>query len=184
MVALDDIATSADYIPSPIPDAPADYDITLSYSFNNDLQGSAAGTVYFSVDKAGYFAITWGDKNGKPLTVTSGSKTLTYSELVKFNIGKTEGGSFSEKILSFTAIPQGAATLIVVDSVDNVLKVLDIPKNKQLSSDNFEFSFGAISDLHYEYFYTNGVDDAIYAVDTALAFYEAFGSKMVVATGD
>jgi len=184
IVALDAISGSADYMPTPVPGAPADYDISLSYSFNNALKGSAAGTVYFSVDKAGYFEITWGDKDGKPLTTTVGAKTLTYSELVKFNVKATDGASYAEKIISFTAIPQGAETLIVLDGAGNVVKSLALPADKLQPTDGYEFTFGAISDLHYEYFYTNEVDDAIYAVDTALAFYEAAGSKLVVAAGD
>lgn len=187
IIALNDIASSADYQPTAIPGKPADYNISLSYSFNNDLAGSAAGNVYFTVDKAGYFEIRWADAEGKPLTAAIGEKTLPYAPLFKLSVTEKEGATYTEKIIGFTAIPQGAAKLIVTDSAMNVLKSLDIPANKQLAAEEYRLSFGTISDLHYNYFWLDDAktqDAAIPAVDNALAFYEALGVDLITAAGD
>ena len=69
----------------------------------------------------------------------------------------------------------------------NVLKTLDIPANKQLVEEEYQLSFGTISDLHYSYFWLDDAktqDAAIPAVDNALAFYEALGVDLITATGD
>ncbi len=187
ILAAEAIAESSEYQPTAIPGQPADYEISLSYSFNNDLAGSAAGNVYFTVDKAGYFEIRWADAEGKPLTAAIGEKTLPYAPLFKLSVTEKEGATYTEKIIGFTAIPQGAAKLIVTDSAMNVLKSLDIPANKQLAAEEYRLSFGTISDLHYNYFWLDDArtqDAAIPAVDNALAFYEALGVDLITAVGD
>lgn len=178
------ISSSTYYNPTPSGSEPTDYTVSLSYSFNNDLKGSAAGTVILTVDKAGQFEIRWADGNGQPLTAKVGQKTLTYSPL--FEITASKSGSYSEELIDFTAIPQGAKKLIVTDSGSNVLKSIDLPAAKLLDDKSYNYSFGAISDLHYEYFFdkTTGADWAIYCVDTAVDFYEAVGANLIVATGD
>ncbi|MBE6543703.1 MAG: hypothetical protein E7675_04825, partial [Ruminococcaceae bacterium] len=177
------ISTSKYYKPS---SAPIDYDVTVSYSFNNELKGSAAGYVYVNAEGEGTFRLKWGDKDGKPLTVKTGEKTLTYSELASFDIKGKEGGKHTEKILPFTAIPVGAKKLLVTDPSDKVVASLDLPENKLLKQEDPEYTFGIVSDIHFNYFFDDSkkIDYAENAFDTALEFYKAAGVKLVAAAGD
>lgn len=177
------ISTSKYYKPT---SGPTNYNITVSYSFNNELAGSAAGYVYVNSDSEGTFQLKWGDKDGKPLTVKSGNRTLTYSELASFTIKGANGGKHTEKILSFTAIPVGAKKLLVTDPSDKVIQSLDLPANKLLEDKEYNHSFGIISDVHFNYFFDSSkkIDYAENAFDTALAFYKDAGVKLVAAAGD
>lgn len=181
-----DIKSSKYYKPTAAPGNASDYNITLSYSFNNTLKGSAAGDIVVTVDKPGNFLICWGDKNGSPLKVTTGEKTLNYSPLAEFSLTGAKGGEYSYKVIGFTAIPVGAVNLLVTDSTKNVLKSIKIPEDKLLDEKEPEYTFGIVSDVHYNYFFNSSktVDYAIEAFDVALAFYKAAGAKLVSAVGD
>ncbi|MBE6542971.1 MAG: hypothetical protein E7675_01080 [Ruminococcaceae bacterium] len=186
ITAASAIAQSNYYVPTAVPGAPIEYNISLSYSFNNALAGSAAGKIFVTVDKPGYFAIGWGDKDGKALSVKTGDKTLTYSELNSFVLTESNGGSYVENVIGFTAIPYGAEYVIITDSADNVLKTLALPENKLLKDEAPEYTFGVVSDIHFNYFFdsTKETDYAEGAFDTALEFYKAAGVELVAAVGD
>lgn len=180
------IKTSKYYKPTSIPSDPSDFKISVAYSFNNTLAGSAAGKITVTSDTPGDFQLMWGDANGKPLTAKVGDKTLKYSPLSSFKISSVNGGSYVQNVLGFTAIPVGAKTLLVTDTSKTVLKSVEIPKDKLLAEKAPNYSFGIVSDVHYNYFFdsTKTIDYAEAAFDTALAFYKAAGVKLVAATGD
>lgn len=179
------ITSSKYYKPSAIPTEPVKCNITVSYSFDNNLAGSAAGRISVSSDVAGEYGVAWGDKNGKLLTAVVGEKTLKYSSLYTLSIKKA-GDTHMQKIIGFTAIPHGAKTLVVTDSNNNVLKSLELPDNKLLKEGAPNYSFGLISDVHFNYFFdsTKTVDYAEAAFDTALEFYKKAGANLIAATGD
>ncbi len=180
------IAQSSYYAPTAVPGAPVDYNITISYSFNNIIEGSAAGKIFVTTDKPGYFSIGWGDGEGNPLTVTTGEKTIAYSELSSFAIIEGAGGSYVENVNAFAAIPVGAKTIIITDSADNVLEALALPEDKLLEEEAPEYTFGVVSDVHFNYFFNSDktIDYAEGAFDNALNFYKSAGVKLVTAAGD
>lgn len=158
--------------------------ISLSYSFANNLQGSAAGVISIFSEYAGTFSVYWG-RDGKRLEIIQNEKTLTYSALHTFDI--TNGNSSeAKKILSFTAIPVDANCLILTDDGKTPLLTLDIPKEKQLPSVVPRYSFGVIADIHYNYFFNHDktIDYAVDAIDRALEFYKKSGCAHVCAAGD
>ena len=177
------ISSSKYYKPSA---APINANVTVSYSFNNELRGSAAGYIYVTTDASGTFNIGWGDSEGKALTSKAGEKVLPYSPLATFTIKDDKGGSHTEKVLGFTAIPVGAKTLLVSDASGKVLKAVELPADKLLEEKEPEYSFGVVSDVHFNYFFDDSkkIDYAENAFDTALEFYKAAGVELVAAAGD
>ncbi len=180
------ITTSKYYKPTATPAEPLDCNVSLSYSFNNSLAGSAAGKITVTTDAAGDFLLSWGDDNGNPLTVTVGEKTLKYSSLSSFSITSTKGGTHVQTIPGFTAIPSGAKTIVVTDSNKNLLKSVTLPTDKLLKEKQPNYSFGMVSDIHFNYFFdsTKTIDYAEAAFDTALDFYKKAGVKLITAVGD
>ncbi len=177
------IKTSKYYTPD---SKPVDYTISLSYSFNNDLKGSAAGSIYVKSNAPGTFKLKWGNANGEPLSTKVGEKTLPYSPLAQFDIENKDGGEYVYKVLGFTAIPVGAKKLLITDTADKVLKSIDLPADKLLEETDPEYSFGVVSDVHFNYFFdsTKTIDYAEEAFDRALEFYKKAGVKLVAAAGD
>lgn len=177
------ISSSKYYKPT---SAPVNCEISLSYSFNNELKGSAAGKVFITSNGAGSFELLWGDAEGKPLTVKAGTKELKYSELASFSFENENGGTYTQNILGFTAIPVGAKKIIVADASGKVLNSLDIPAAKLLDQKDPNYSFGVVSDVHFNYFFddTKKTDYAENAFDTALKFYKDVDVKLVAAAGD
>ena len=186
ITAADSIAESGYYQPTPIPSDPSSYDLQLSYTFFNDLPGSAAGKITVTGEGVGMFNLCWLDKNEKPLTVTAGTRTLTYTELTSFVIMPDDTDfSYEYTVQNFTAIPYGAAKLGICDSKGNVAGLVSLPQSKLLTTGAYDYSYGVISDIHYNFFKSNGTtDDAIKAVNNALQFYKDAGAVMITATGD
>lgn len=184
LTAADAIASSDYYRPSPVPGAPIEYTTLVEYSFFNTLRGSAAGFIEVLTDGTGYFELKWLNAAGEELTTTAGGLTLTYAPLASFV--RLDGGDeeWTHTVLSFTAIPQGAAKIGVCDSNGTVAASCDLPASKLLESADYTYSYGVISDLHYSQFHATSDDDADEAVDNALAFFKAANVKLVTGCGD
>ena len=177
------IAGSAYYRPTPDPNAPITYNMTLTYDFFNGLKGSAAGRIGVVSDGTGYHEICWADENDEKLTATIGGKTLSYTPLTTFVLSETLQ-SLNHTVLNFTAIPQGAKKLAAFDVNGTLITSIELPAAKLLDAEAYSYSFGVVSDIHYNYFHTDGVDNAIYAFDTALDFFGTAGVDLLTAVGD
>ena len=158
--------------------------ISFSYAFDNDLPGSAAGTIALSCEFGGALSVYWG-KDGELLTATCNEKILTYSALHTFHF--TDNNQKQEKkILGFTAIPVHANCVLLADENKNMLLSLPLPQSKLLPICEPRYTFGVIADIHYNYFFNHDktIDYAVPAINRALAFYKSAGCAHVCAAGD
>lgn len=149
----------------------------FSYKFAYTTPGYADGTIYVTAKEDGVFKIFWGDENGKKLSKDGHE----YSYLARVVV---KDGKGSYNIISdYTAIPQGAKTVLVYRK-DALQYVYDIPKDKQFQPEGDSYTFGTLSDLHYGRYSSIYDDDAVPAVDNALDFYDHAGIDFVGISGD
>lgn len=185
LYAVPEIGTSSYYRPSSIPGV-MDYDVDLTYDFTNTVPGSAAGKIVMTVSDPGYFELYWGDANEQALNLTLGDACIPYSPVATFAVpvNGTED-EYVYSVLPYAVIPNGAKYLLVCDSEGGVIESLEIPTAKLLAEETPNFSFGLLSDIHYNQFrYDGATDDASVAFPRALAFYKAAGVNLVTGAGD
>ncbi len=153
----------------------------IEYDFANDKAGSAAGTVTVESKFGGTYDLFWGDENGEKLFVEVKGKPAYYSEFAEVNV---KDGTGSAEIISFTAIPEGAETVIALKN-GIVADTIEIPDEKIADYGKKEYNFGALSDLHFNRY--NGSltgDDATLTFPNALNFIEGFDVALVGMSGD
>ena len=149
----------------------------IVYEFNNETAGSASGTVTVKAG-SGEYDLYWGTEDGKKLSEKVGGYTVYYSEFA------TVEANEPEEIQEFTAIPEGAETVLAY-KLGSVAGTMDIPENKIADFGEKIYSFGALSDVHFNRY--NGSlsgDDATVTFPNALNFFEALDVSMVGISGD
>ena len=149
----------------------------IVYEFNNETAGSASGTVTVKA-ASGEYELYWGTEDGKKLSEEVGGYTVYYSEFA------TVEANEPEEIQEFTAIPEGAETVLAY-KLGSVAGTMDIPENKIVDFGEKIYSFGALSDVHFNRY--NGSlsgDDATVTFPNALNFFEALDVSMVGISGD
>ncbi len=153
----------------------------ITYEFANENAGSAAGTVTVSADLGGDYELYWGDEDGDRLSVEVEGYDAYYSEFATVSVSDGEG---SAKIQEFTAIPEGAETVLAYKS--KVLSgSMELPKEKIADNGEKLYSFGALSDVHFNrYNLSLTGDDACLTFPNALNFLESLGVSMVGISGD
>ncbi|MBQ9468001.1 MAG: leucine-rich repeat protein [Clostridia bacterium] len=156
-------------------------DAAVTVAFDNDLRGSAAGVYKMTVPGSGKYALYWGASDGQRLTAEVGEQKLSYTALYEFETKKETTETFEPQ--SFTAIPYGAAKLLLTRAGETVA-TFDVPESKKLEKAQ-NYAYGLLSDLHFNtYEDSAGKDESIGAVDAALAYFKAAGVKYVFETGD
>lgn len=155
--------------------------VTINYEFDNADALSAAGTVSISDAKDGEYALYWGTDDAQKLSVNVGGQEATYSEFAFIDV---DNGSGETEIYSFTAIPDGAKTVLAYDGY--VQKgVMDLPQGKQPDEGSPLYSFGALSDLHFNrYSLSLTGDDSMITFPNALNFLDCFDISLVGMSGD
>ncbi len=149
----------------------------IVYNFENEISGSAAGTVTVEA-RSGEYELYWGDEDGKKLSKDVGGYTVYYSEFA------TVEANEPEEIQEFTAIPEGAETVLAY-KLGSLAGKMDIPENKITDFGEKIYSFGALSDVHFNRY--NGSlsgDDACITFPNALNFFEALDVSIVGISGD
>lgn len=149
----------------------------IVYNFENEVSGSAAGTVTVKA-RSGEYELYWGDEDGKKLSEDVSGYTVYYSEFA------TVEANEPETIQVFTAIPEGAETVLAY-KLGSLAGKMDIPENKITDFGEKIYSFGSLSDVHFNRY--NGSlsgDDACLTFPNALNFFEAMGVSMVGISGD
>lgn len=149
----------------------------IIYEFHNETAGSASGTVTVNAG-LGEYELYWGDENGEKLSENVGGYTVYYSEFATVKANETE------TIQEFTAIPEGAKTVLAY-KLGILAGKTDIPENKIADYGEKIYSFGALSDVHFNRY--NGSlsgDDACITFNNALNFLEALDVSMVGISGD
>lgn len=155
-------------------------DVDIEYTFDNDDEYSAAGTVTVTADKDGEYELFWGDEQGKRLAVEVEGYTATYSEFADV---KVSNGTGSTEIYEFTAIPDGAATVLAYKN--SVLMTSEaLPEEKLREPEEPEYLFGALSDLHFNRYFLSLTDDGMVTFPNALSFLDAFDVSLVAMSGD
>lgn len=153
----------------------------IEYDFSNDEAGSAAGEITVNASIDGDYKIYWGNENGEKLFIEVGDTKAYYSELATVDV---DGGKGEYEVQSFTAIPEGAETILAYRCGILTGKA-DIPEEKLPDYGEKTYSFGALSDVHFNRY--NGSlsgDDACLTFPNALNFIEYFDVELVGISGD
>lgn len=149
----------------------------IVYDFANETAGSAAGTVTVKAS-SGEYELYWGTDEGEKLSEEVSGYTVYYSEFA------TVDANESEEIQEFTAIPEGAETVLAY-KLGTLAGSMEIPENKIADFGKKIYSFGALSDVHFNRY--NGSlsgDDACVTFPNALNFFEALDVSLVGISGD
>ncbi len=153
--------------------------VEINYEFENQIPGSAEGTVTLETKIPGTYKLYWGDENyNKLLKVIDGKKTY-YTEFTSVKVKDGEGES---TLYDFTAIPDDAETVLAYNC-NTLVGKMDIPDNKT-PDDKPLYSFGALSDVHFNRYYLSLGDDALVTFPNALKFLEKAGASFVGMSGD
>lgn len=165
---------------SPTPDDNVEITASASLVFENELAGSAAGTAQVESNVDGEYDFYWTDEAGERLTAQAGEYTVSYSEFVTVDV---ENGQGSEELNEFLAIPAGAYSYSVYYG-DKLVDSEALPENKLPQYGEKLYSFGALSDVHFNRYSDDTGDIAMQAFPAALDFLSAFGVDLVGISGD
>ena len=150
-------------------------------SFTNNTAGSAAGLVSITANYDGDYQVYWGDANGKKLTTFAASgRTLLYSEFADITVSN---GTGEETMNDFLAIPPQAETILLYYG-DTLLDTDDVPQNKKAAVSKPTYSFGSLSDVHFNRYDSTGGDDSDISYPRALNLLDEMGVSLVALAGD
>ena len=153
----------------------------ISYAFADEQNGCAGGTVTVTASIPGTYKLYWGDENGNRLTAESGDKEIPYTEFGAVTVSKGEG---SADIYEYIAIPEGAETVLAYQGALKKGQTA-IPEDKQTVNGELLYSFGALSDVHFNrYNLSLTGDDACLAFRNALDFMDRQDVSLVAISGD
>ncbi len=149
----------------------------VSYTFSDSLSGTAGGTVTVESKLPGEYDLYWGDENGKRLT-PDGIPITEFAEV------QVENGAGSAEVYEFTAIPEGAGTVLAFQGM--MLKgTYVIPASKQAEEEEPLYTFGALSDVHFDRYNRSLTgDDAVITFTQALNFMEKNDVALTALSGD
>ena len=149
----------------------------ITYSFSDNRSGCAGGTVTVTSKQPGDYDLYWGDANGKRLK-PDGVPVTEFAEVtVSEGSGKTE-------VYEFTAIPEGAETVLAFQGM--LLRgSCEIPAAKQTEAQTPLYTFGALSDVHFDRYNRSATgDDAVITFTNALNFMRDQGVALTALSGD
>ncbi len=147
---------------------------------NND-KGSADMKISIETTTDGEYKLFWADENFEKLTYSLGNTEIEYSE---FAVIKTYFGEGSIDLPDYTAIPDGASSIIVTLNGE-ILEIFDIPEEKIADRGEPVYTFGSISDLHFNrYDLEDGSDVAEKTFARALDFFADAEVSLVAMPGD
>lgn len=155
-------------------------DAQVVYDFADDEPGSAEGTVTVSGKMDGVYSLYWGDDGERKLFDTVSGRKVYYTEFVDVDV---DSGSGTAEVLDFTAIPDGAETVLIFKG-----KILcgseDIPDEKLPDRGGELYVFGALSDVHFNRYKRSLADDSRLTFRNALDFLDGCGVSLVGMSGD
>lgn len=152
----------------------------IDYSFENEDAASAAGEITLTSKKDGDYEVYWADEDGERLQTTVGGYTVTMSELATIDV---DNGTGSADIQQFTYIPEQAESVVVYYKNLECAKI-DLPENKKTENSDMLYSFGVLSDVHFNRYYFGAADVATLTLPNALNFLDELGVDMVAMPGD
>lgn len=155
--------------------------VEITYDFANDKAYSAAGTITLNADIGGTYKLYWGDENAEKLSSDVKGYKAIYSEFAEVEV---RNGTGSTEIYSFTAIPEGAEYVIAY-KMSIECGVMEMPENKIAADEAPLYTFGALSDVHFNRYSSSLTgDDAMLTFPNALNYLEGMGVSMVGISGD
>ncbi len=154
--------------------------VQAAVAFSNDTAGSAAGTVTLTAQTDGAYTLCWGDAEGEKLVSHAQGRTVPYTEFATVTV---RGGKGETQLYDFLAIPAGAQSILVYGG-DTLAGTAALPEEK-LPDDAYTYSFGALSDVHFNRYNKSGTgDDACITFPAALDFFKDYDVSMVALAGD
>lgn len=149
--------------------------------YANEDAGSADAVITVRTTTDGEYLLYWADESFEKLTFSSGEEELEYSEFASIT---TYFGEGSIDLPDYTAIPEGAANILVTLN-GKTLEIFDIPASKRADRGEKTYSFGSISDLHFNrYELEGGKDVAESTFARSLSFFDNAGVSLVAMPGD
>ncbi len=150
-------------------------------SFANEVAGSAAGMISITSNYDGEYELYWGDANGEKLVTSAQSgRTLNYSEFADVDVKRGLG---EETMNSFLAIPPEAETILLYYG-DTLLDTDELPQGKKVAAAKPTYSFGGLSDVHFNRYDSTGGDDSDISYPRALNLLDEMGVSLVALAGD
>lgn len=152
-----------------------------SIEYLNEDAGSMDAVISIKTTTDGEYKLYWADESFEKLTFTLGETEIPYSEFASVT---TYFGEGSIDLPDYTAIPDGAENILVTYE-DETLEIFDIPSEKRADRGDEVYSFGSISDLHFNrYELEGGADVAESTFARALTFFEKADVALVAMPGD
>ena len=154
---------------------------SISYQFAYKDPGLAYGKISITTEKAGDYQLYWGDEDGNKLTYNG----VSFSEIADVTTGSTLSTSYQVPS-TYTAIPEGAKKVLLLDDKSETVCTYDIPQSKQFAEGESTYKFGLMSDVHFNRYpeeYSKD-DQAVPAFDNALKFINNQSIDFVGLTGD
>ncbi len=152
-----------------------------SIEYLNEDAGSMDAVISIKTTTDGEYKLYWADESFEKLTFTLGETEIPYSEFASVT---TYFGAGSIDLPDYTAIPDGAENILVTYE-DETLEIFDIPSEKRADRGDEVYSFGSISDLHFNrYELEGGADVAESTFARALTFFEKADVALVAMPGD
>lgn len=149
--------------------------------YHNDTAGSADAFISITTTTDGEYKLYWADENFGALTFSLGEAEIPYSE---FAVIETALGTGSIDIPDYTAIPDEARNILVTLDGET-LEIFEIPAAKLADRGEAVYSFGSISDLHFNRYQSDdGADVATVSFKRSLSFFENAGVSLVAMPGD
>lgn len=155
--------------------------VKAEIDFANEDAGSADAVISLEATADGEYKLFWADEDFEKLTVTLGDTEFPYSEFASIT---TYFGEGELDLPDYTAIPDNARN-ILVESDGEILEIIPVPEKKLIDRDNKIYTFGSISDLHFNrYDLGDGKDVADTSFARALDFFDEAGVSIVAMPGD
>ncbi len=152
-----------------------------SIEYHNDIKGNMDAEIEITTTTDGEYKLYWADSDFEALTFSLGDKEIEYSEFASIT---TYFGEGSIDLPDYTAIPDGATSILVTLDGD-VLEIFDIPAEKRADRGEAVYSFGSISDLHFNRYELDGGNDVAESTFArSLAFFDNAGVSLVAMPGD
>ena len=162
-----------------LPGIGASADVT--YTFSDALPGNAGGTVRVAAKLPGTYQLYWGDDAGDRLTAEIGGAEIPYTEFGEVTVSD---GAGEAEIYDYIAIPEGAGTVLVYQGALE-RGSMEIPAEKQAENGEVLYTFGSISDVHFNRYNASLTgDDSRITFRNALDFYKKAGVSLVAHSGD
>lgn len=166
--------------PSGPPENVAADSATATFSFADEVPGSAAGTVTLTAQADGEYTLYWGDAAGEKLAAHAAGRDVPYTEFATVSV---KDGTGEAALNDFLAIPQGAQSVLIYGG-ETQAGAYALPREKTQDC-VATYSYGVLSDVHFNRYNKSGTgDDACITFPAALDFFDDFDVTMVAMSGD